>query len=356
MGDWIDSPVHETIARLPEVSQAERDAILAGPKDAATHRAHFDRLPGLRRIEVGGAAPRAPAVAGAARIACWNVERLRHLDAIEATLRGAAVDVALLSEVDRGMARSGNGDPIVELSHRLGHTYVYAIEYLELDLGDLDEKRIHAGEINRVGFHGAAITAGVQLERPFLLRVEARGEWFDGSRHEPRVGGTIAVGAVVNVADVPVVAASVHLESHCTPAVRCEDAAQMLKLLDSIAPGAPTILGGDFNTSTASRPERDARDVWRARLAAEPDRLTRPEGYEPLFELLAANGYDWLACNVAERPTTRHTDRDRPRYKLDWFFTRGLVASEPEIIPAVRPDGGPSSDHECLVVKIKPQR
>ena len=113
MADWIDSPILETVARLEEVPLSERQAILAGPKDDATHRAHFDRLSALRHVEVGGAAPRRAAIDGAARIACWNVERLRHLDAIDATLRAAAVDVALLSEVDRGMARSGNGDPIV---------------------------------------------------------------------------------------------------------------------------------------------------------------------------------------------------------------------------------------------------
>jgi len=355
MADWIDSPIADTVARLDEVSLAERQAILAGPKDVATHRAHFDRFPGLRQVEVGGPAARRPGIEGAARIVCWNVERLRHLDAIEATLRAATVDVALLSEVDRGMARSGNGDPIVELSRRLGQGYVYAVEYLELDLGDIDEKRIHAGETNRVGFHGAAIVSDAVLARPFLIRVEARGEWFDGTRLEPRVGSNIALGAIVTVSGVPVVMVSCHQDNYCTPAVRCEDTRIVLALVEEVAQGAPVILGGDFNTLTASHAERQDRNAWRARLAAEPDRLTRPEPYEPLFDLLGEQGFDWHACNVAETPTTRHTDPDRPRYKIDWFFTRGLVASAPEIIPAVLPDGSPSSDHECLVVTVKPE-
>jgi len=354
MTDWIDRPIIDAVARLDEVALAERRAILAGAKDKAAHRAHFDRLPGLRRIEAGGAAPRRAGIDGAARIACWNVERLRHLDAIEATLRAAAIDVALLSEVDRGMARSGNRDCIAELAGRFGHGYVYAVEFLELDLGDVDEKRVHAGETNLVGFHGAAITSDVALARPFLIRIEARGDWFDGTSHEPRVGGTIAVGAVVNVAGVPVAMVSVHLESHCTPATRRDDTEQLLTLIDRIDPAMPVILGGDFNTSTASRAERDDGDAWRARLAAEPDRLIRPEPYEPLFEQFAANGYDWHTCNVADVPTTRHADPDRHRAKLDWFFTRGLIASSPEIIPALRPDGTPSSDHDCLVVTVRP--
>lgn len=355
MTDWIDRPLVGAVARLGEVPLAEREAILAGAKDEATHRAHLDRLPALRQIEVGGAAPRRGGIDASARIACWNVERLRHLDAVEATLRAAAIDVALLSEVDRGMARSGNHDCIAELAGRLGHGYLYAVEFLELDLGDVDEKRIHAGETNLAGFHGAAIASDLTLAHPFLIRLEARGDWFDGTHHEPRVGTTIALGAIVIVAGVPVVMASVHLESYCTPGTRRDDTAHLLTLIDRIAPAAPVILGGDFNTSTASHTERADRDAWRARLAAEPDRLIRPELHEPLFELLAANGYDWHACNVADSPTTRHADPNRPRAKLDWFFTRGLVATSPGIIPALRPDGTPASDHDCLVVTIAPR-
>jgi endonuclease/exonuclease/phosphatase family metal-dependent hydrolase len=355
MADWIDSPIVDTVARLDEVSLAERNAIRAAPQDYATHRAYFDRVPGLRQVEVGGSAPRRTSIAGAARIVAWNVERLRHLDAIEATLRAARVDVALLSEVDRGMARSGNGDPIVDLSRRLGHGYAYAVEYLELDLGDDNEKRVHAGETNRVGFHGAAIVSDAVITRPFLIRVEARGEWFDGTRVEPRIGGNIALGATITVAGVPIVMVSCHQDNYCTPAVRRDDTRIVLDLVEEVAQGGPVILGGDFNTLTASHAERDDRNAWRARLATEPDRLTHPERYEPLFDFLGEHGFDWHACNVAETPTTRHTDPDRPRYKIDWFFTRGLIASAPEIIPAVLPDGSPSSDHECLVVTVKPE-
>jgi endonuclease/exonuclease/phosphatase family metal-dependent hydrolase len=148
--------------------------------------------------------------------------------------------------------------------------------------------------------------------------------------------------------------ASVHLESHCDPATRRADTEHLLAVLDRIDPTAPVILGGDFNTITASREERDDRGAWYAALAADPLRLIRPETREPLFDVLAAQGYDWHACNVADIPTTRHADPRRPRAKIDWFFTRGLTASNPEIIPALQPDGTPSSDHDCLVVSIAP--
>ena len=52
---------------------------------------------------------------GSARLVFWNVERLRHLDAIAGHLQDHTPDVILLSEVDRGMARTGNTDRIAML-------------------------------------------------------------------------------------------------------------------------------------------------------------------------------------------------------------------------------------------------
>ena len=118
---------------------------------------------------------------------------------------------------------------------------------------------------------------------------------------------------------------------------------------------APVILGGDFNTSTASFSERwSDRAGWLRRLAQEPQRLTAPEAFEPLFSVLERAGYDWHACNQPNVPTQRFSETEgrRPLGKLDWFFTRGLVASDPRVVPAVRADGDPSSDHDALVVTI----
>ena len=78
---------------------------------------------------------------------------------------------------------------------------------------------------------------------------------------------------------------------------------------------------------------------------------------EPLFQVLADAGYEWGACNVPDVPTTRYavSALSRPLTKLDWFFTRDLVATDPKIIPALRPDGQPSSDHDALAVTVVPR-
>ncbi len=71
---------------------------------------------------------------------------------------------------------------------------------------------------------------------------------------------------------------------------------------------------------------------------------------------MAARGFDWQACNVPDAPTQRPLPAEPGRAlgKIDWIFTRGLRASRPAIVPALRPDGAPSSDHDCLVVTVEP--
>jgi endonuclease/exonuclease/phosphatase family metal-dependent hydrolase len=356
--DWIDRPQERVVERLTEVPAIERHAAFAAPKDPAIHRRLFDRFQALREIEVGGPAPRRAAVEGSARILCWNVERLRHLDAVEAVLRNEGADLALLSEIDRGMARSGNRDCIGALSARLGQPYAYALEFVELDLGDPQEKRDHAGESNLDGFHGAALIGDLALLRPFLIRIEANGDWFDGSRNEPRVGGTIALGAQILVGGVAVTLVNVHLESHGDPEERAGDVRRLLRMVDAYDAAAPVLIGGDFNTSCVTRADRRAgKRPWRERMQQQPDLLVRPHRAEPLFTALAEAGYDGQACNVPEVPTTRYAGEraGQLRTKLDWFFTRGLEAADPKIIPALRSDGSPSSDHDALAVTIRPR-
>ena len=354
MSDWIDTRLRQTVRQLTPVSAARRATILAGPSDRATHRRHFDELAALREIEVGGQAPRRDRIDGPARVVFWNTERLRHIDAISNSLTSITPDVALLCEIDRGMARTENTDRLRDLAERLGYAYAYAVEFIELGLGDLNEQRIHAGSTNDRGFHGAAIFSDASLVNPFLIRIDARGDWFDGSRHEPRVGGTIAVGAYVTVASVSVMMVNVHLESHGDPAERANDMERLLTIIDGCSDHTPVLLGGDFNTSTGSYADKwSNRAAWLDRLQREPDRLVRPESYEPLFACAARFGYEWRNCNVANVSTQRFpVDDDRPRMKLDWFFTRNLLASDPQIVQALRPNGLPSSDHDGLVVTV----
>jgi endonuclease/exonuclease/phosphatase family metal-dependent hydrolase len=356
MTDWTLHPQTTLTPRLTPVPPDLRHNLRQGPFTKPLHDHWFDTLPTLREIETGGPAPTRAEIPHPARILFWNVERLRHLDAIAHSLQDAAPDVMLLCEIDRGMARSGNSDRVVDLSATLAAPYAFAVEFVELDLGDVHEQASHAGEENADGLHGAAILTDVSLTHPFLIRIDRRGDWFGLERTEPRVGGTIALGAVIKVQGVAVTVVNVHLESHDNPTARATDMTRLLDQVEVMAQGGPVILGGDFNTSTADRTARLADPAaWQATLAADPMRLLRPMDHEPLFAIAAARGYDWQACNVADARTNRFPKGStRARAKIDWFFTRGLLASNPAILPAVQPDGTPSSDHEGLLVTIQP--
>lgn len=350
MTDWILSPVGMPVPDLTEVPLDRRNGWRDGPGDATTFRAAHDTIPALREIELGGPAPQADGTTGWLRVVGWNVERLRHLPALVARIEEAGPDVCLLTEIDKGMARTGNGHPLVDLCARLGQGYAYGVEFVELDRGGPAERAAAGDTPNTLGFHGNAVTSKLGLHRPAVFRLEAEGTWFDGVRgDEPRVGGRIAVGAQVMLDGRAVTVVAVHLESHSDPAHRAGQATRLMDLIDLYDAQAPVVIAGDFNTSTFAWP----RPVGTPEIA-DPMRRLRPEPFEPLFAAFAARGYDWNFANVPDAPTQRPwtPDPDRILGKIDWVFTRGLVARNPAVLPATYTDGATASDHEGLFVEV----
>jgi hypothetical protein len=59
--------------------------MLEGPRDSATHLRHAAAIAALGQIEIGGTASSTDA-GEALTVVAWNVERLRHGDAIAATV------------------------------------------------------------------------------------------------------------------------------------------------------------------------------------------------------------------------------------------------------------------------------
>jgi hypothetical protein len=200
------------------VTQDERDAICDGPRDAETHARLLAALPFANALDVAlalsPAADRDPAI-----VVAWNAERCKFLDESAAFLTAQGADVLLLSELDWGMARSGQQHCARELALRLGCAYAYGVEFLELDVGAERERAAFAGQSNAVGYHGNAILARGALLRPQLVRLETRGDWFDGARGEVRVGGRCAVMAQLRMGGRNVTFAAVHLDSHGSPRI-----------------------------------------------------------------------------------------------------------------------------------------
>ena len=258
----------------------------------------------------------------------------------------------LAGELDIGMARSRQRNCLRDAAAALGANYVFGAEFLELGLGDVHERRIYAGQTNSVGLHGNGLLSSHRLEDPALIRLETDGDWFDGRHGERRVGGRCAVAARIRVKGRSVLMVSVHLESHSGPALRAEYMRRLFKAIDRIADGEPVVVGGDLNTSTLERTSTD-QTFDRAALARnDPERFVRPERYEPLFGIAAAEGYSWQTAN-APGPTERPDDaEDLVLGKIDWFLVRGAHASRAKIVPAVDPAGKAISDHDAIAITV----
>ncbi|MBV8393539.1 MAG: endonuclease/exonuclease/phosphatase family protein [Alphaproteobacteria bacterium] len=350
--------VTRTLPRLDWPSLAERERIHAGPVTPEAFRAAFARLQALHAVETAASAVQA-APKDRLRVVFWNAERLKYLAPSIRLLGGLGADLLLLCEVDLGMARSGNRHTVAELGKALGHGYLFATEFVELDLGDARERAWHKGESNLAGLHGAAILSRLPLRRPALIRLETSGRWFDGVFGERRVGGRSALACEVEIAGEPVLMVSVHYESHTDAADRLLSTKVLLDTIDAHAPERPVLIGGDFNTSTFTLAEKRDLDLQARALAADPDRFLDPTRYEPMFRHLSERGYDWTRCNVLGAATqrTRPDGTPPPPFgRIDWLFSRGLEAAEPAVIAAVDANGVAISDHEALAVTIRPRR
>ncbi|HZH12478.1 MAG TPA: endonuclease/exonuclease/phosphatase family protein [Microvirga sp.] len=278
------------------------------------------------------------------RVAALNAERLGDPESVRRLIGGTGAHVVLLSEVDVGMARSGNVHTIRELIGSSPAGYLYGVEFAELDLGDRGEMRRHAGERNACGLHGNAIVSSLAIERPHLIPLEEGGLWFKGhDGAQRRIGGRIALAARLSDAPRPLWFVSLHLESKTDPADRQGQVRRLLRALDDIAPNEACIIGGDCNTKALPKGEGE-----RALLSEEPER------FEPLFADLRAAGFGWRDANLG-LPTQRDgpsKTHPRPFGKLDWFFTRGVSAENPQVVPSLDPQGRPVSDHEMIVVDL----
>lgn len=303
----------------------------------------------LNRVEAFHALEQQPPMreihgSGRLRVAALNAERLKRPAVVRRLMNQAGVQVLLLSEVDVGMARSGNTHTIHELIGASGEGYVYGVEFVELDLGDKDEIHRHTGERNACSLHGNAIVSGLALESACLIPLEESGRWFAGFEGaQRRIGGRIAIATRASWGGRPFWSVSLHLESKTDPGDRQMQMAHLLRALDRLAPNEACIIGGDCNTKALPRHEGDRHLV-----------MEQPEREEPLFEDLRKAGFSWADANLAV-PTQRDTPskaHSKPFGKLDWLFVRGLKAENPQVVPAVDEQGQAISDHEMIAVDL----
>ena len=337
---------------------ADRAAWRARIGEPGAHDAIARDLACLREVELVGedtAQPLGPWV----RVAAWNAERCRHLDASLALLRAVDADVLLLSELDAGMARSGNVDVPRRLAEGLGLAGAFAVEFVELGLGDAaDEEfaRSFGSTDNHRGLHGNAVLSRAGIREAVALRLDDGGDWFTLERGQPRLGGRVAVAGLLDVAGTDLVVASFHLESSSTADERAAQFERLLLLVDDrFGAATPCVVGGDANTFGAPITDLFERDRVRRMRSDDAGRFSWPVPYEPMFDVAASHDFGWIDANVAG-PTTNHDHRGLPDHvplHLDWLFVRGLEARRPTIVPAVGADGTRLSDHELVAVSVR---
>jgi len=349
---WVTTAVDDVCAPvLPEPGADHRQAVADSGCFAVVEV-------GASPSGVSWSRPGGPtdAMSGGVRIVAANLERGRRLEEWADLLTRAEADVVLISEADGGMARSGNRYVARELADRLGMQFAFAVEFVELSLGGEEEQALLSpGAINEFGVHGGAVLSRLPMERPAAVRFEFDGAWYGPDSLEDRVGGRCAV--VATVGDLVVVAP--HLESHGGPSGRARQMADLLDLVEPYADGRPVVIGGDLNTHTLDLRGVEANDGQQAtaggeRLGGEltPERFRDPVDREPLFTEAAERGFDWSTANT-DAPTHRLA-HGRGDLNLDWFLTRGVTATEPEVIPALGADGTPLSDHDLIAVTVTP--
>lgn len=315
------------------------------------------------------------------RVVQWNIEKGRSLEGIarrmldDPWLRDA--DVYCLNEIDRGTARGGNLDQPRALAAMLQCAAIDLPCYLECTRG-VGPDLLVPGE-HRLGLHGLAILTRLPVLGTSATSLPACHEYFDF--HEKRFGGRRGLGVRLLWRGRPLTVATTHLEVRNTPRCRARQFEAFLRGLavggDGAVDGSPSIVTGDWNTSTFRRGTLAASAAEFLRIVStHPDRLARqlawPVQREPLFALLASAGFRWADCNddtpTAEERLGRVEDlghlhprlaegllrvsglADRVLWmRLDWIAARGLRSTgAPRTLPAGTHDGRPLSDHAII--------
>ena len=323
----------------------------------------------------------------------WNLERGIMIDGIIDALRNhsglQSKDVLLLTELDHGMARSGNRFIAREIAGALGLNYAFAPVYIPLQKGSGVEAEM-TGE-NTLSIHGLAMFSPYKMQNVHAVPLPNGKDKMWGK--EKRLGWLRALVAEIEHPRGQFRAVTVHLDVHCSRDHRRRQMQIILDHLETLPP-LPTLIGGDWNTTTynAQNATRAILGYWRRVMMGVrnvvKNHFPHPDRYfeRGLFAELTSRGYEYESINESGVGTL-HYDvasiekntnlRDWvPEWcfpfifwaagrvggtvsvRLDWFAGKGL-----RLAPGISPqtigeltdaNGRPLSDHDAIAVDLVP--
>lgn len=328
-------------------------------------------------------------VNGAVKALAWNLERGTQfdgiLDALQNDKRLSGRDVLMLPELDHGMARSGNRFVAKELAEALDLNYAFASVYIPLQKGSGVESEV-TGE-NTVSIHGLAMMSPHPMKNVHAVDLPNGKDKMDGK--EKRIGWLRALVADIEHPAGEFRALTVHFDVHCSREHRRRQMQIILDHLDTL-PSLPTIIGGDWNTTTfnAQTATRAILGYWRRVMMGiknvAKNHFPHPDRYfeRGLFNELTSRGYEYKSLNELGVGTLHYHIESIEKntnlrdwvpewcfkfifwaarkvgggvsVRLDWFAGRDInlaVDSRPQTIAGLVNDKGePLSDHDAITV------
>ena len=357
----------------PEVDQILNSIVLWEPPALAGRYIHRDAVSDAGHISA----------------LAWNIERGNRFSGIVDALKNHPQlkdrDLLFLTELDYGMARSGNRFVAKELGDALQMSFAFAPIYIALQKGSGVEEFVEGENTNAI--HGLAMFSRYPMRNIHAIPLPNGKDKMWGK--EKRLGRLRALVVDVEHPAGTFRAVTVHLDALCSRAHRHRQMKIILDHLDTLPP-LPVILGGDWNTTTfnSQNATRAILGYWRRVLMGVRNvvrnHYPHPDRYfeKRLFRELVGRGYEYKALNEIGAGTI-HYDvasvekntnlRDWvPEWcfpfifwaanrvgghvscRLDWFAGKNIylaAGTRPQTIGNLHDtEGVPLSDHDAIIL------
>ncbi len=321
------------------------------------------------------------------RALAWNVERGNRFDGIVEALKNHVQlkkrDLLLLTELDYGMARSGNRFVARDLAKELNLNYAFVPVYIALQKGSGVESQV--ADENTKSLHGLAIFSRFPIKNAHAVALPNGKDKMLGK--EKRLGYLRALVADIAHPASDFRAVTIHLDAHSSRAHRHRQMKIVLDHLETL-PSLPTVIGGDWNTTTynAQSANRAIAGYFRRVLMGVKtvvrNHYPHPDRYfeKDLFTEIERHGFGYKNLNEIGVGTL-HYDMENAAYntnlsdwvpswcfpfifwaakqaggrvsaRLDWFAGKGIeVRGKPQTIGNLFDDENlPLSDHDAITL------